>query len=208
MIRGVENIILSGLNYRGQIIAGRDVSFGYVDLMERNATLFEALENGKDTVVGIRKSSGETLELTPETTPDGIFFHFTAPSSDAWASYWITVKLVETGEVFESSTPLTVNPDPIVLLTLEVEGEGSITASSYEVTNGEEIALTIEPAEGWYFDKLVTVSGSFGYRAGMKDTIYLEHDDTVIRAVFKQIVTSGYCGENAVSLISKPDWSR
>ncbi len=192
LIKGIEGI-MKGLNSKGQIMAGRYVSFEYADLMSLNDALSQALENGEDTEVGIRKSDGDTFILTPQ----GSTFSFTAPADDSTLGYYITVKVLETGEEYVSNTCLSINPNPVVLLSFEVDGQGEISANKYEVQAGEEITFTTTPAEGWYFEKLVAVTGSFGYRAGKDDTIYLSTEDTVIKAVFKEIVTTGSCGENA-----------
>lgn len=191
----VTGIIMTGLDSKGRILAGRDVTFSFAYLMMRNNALMEKFMAGAEITVGLREGyEGATTALTPD---DGGIVHFVMSASQAYQSYFLTATVVETGEVYESF-PLSVNPDPVVTLSFVVEGQGTITADKYEATNGEEITLTITPAEGWYFDKLETVQGEWGYRAGMTNTIYLRWDDTIIKAIFKEIVTSGSCGENAV----------
>ena len=199
LIVGVASI-LSGLDTSGKIKIGKPVTFGYVDLMCRNSLLRQMLEDGEDTTVGIRKSNGETVELVPE----GLTYSFTATREEGsrGLAFWIYVKVDSTGEIFESNVPLYINPYPPVTLSIIVkpEGAGTVTASTYEAVSGENIKLTITPAEGWYYDGMAAVSGRYTRVAGTGDiiTISLADEDTVIEVSFKEVIQSGSCGENAV----------
>ena len=137
---------LYGLNSKGQIVAGREVSIRFIQLIARNDFLYEKVMAGAEVTVGLRDGyEGETTVLTPDE--DGTI-RFTLPAEMGSHTFFFTVTVAETGEVYESNVGFTVNSNPWVTLTIKIEGQGTVTADRYEGQAGETIELFITPAEG------------------------------------------------------------
>jgi len=192
-IVGVESI-LDGLNDDNQIVIGVPVTFEYDNLMNKNTALRQVLLDGGETTVRIRKSTGEIQELEP----DGSTYSISALEEERLLNvcYWIQVAVEATGDVYESNIPFYVCPFDLASLTIEVEGQGTVTADRYLVPANSHIVLTITPDEGWYFEKMEAVAGFYTMVPGTENTISIG-GNTTIRVVFKELVLTGSCGMDA-----------
>ncbi|MBQ9014696.1 MAG: leucine-rich repeat domain-containing protein [Firmicutes bacterium] len=201
-IVGVENI-LSGLS-GGKIVVGRDVTFNYSDLMALNADLRAVVAGDEEAVIGIRKSTGEEYDLTPG---EGGVYRFSALEDERLSNVWykVTVTVPSTGKVYVANMPVYVSSFRIKTLTIQTEGQGTINVegltqvaeNQYEYSDGDTVDITFLPAEGWYYDTRQTQGGSLILVSKTEHTYAPSGGDIILKAIFKEIVTTGSCGANA-----------